>query len=253
MNKGMVVTICAALALLPLAAAAAEAEKKEEAKPAPIALDSDAQKVSYIIGSQIGASMKGDGIEIDMDAFVRGIEDARGGKELALSKEEQQAVMTAFKTKMMEKMKVDRAAAAEKNGAEGSKFLAENAKKPGVKTLPSGLQYVVETEGKGAQPKASDTVTAHYRGTLVDGKEFDSSYQRKEPAQFPVTGVIPGWTEALQLMHVGDKWKVFIPANLAYGENGQPPTIPPNATLIFDIELLDIAKDNGTLAIPPQQ
>ncbi|MCC6697815.1 MAG: FKBP-type peptidyl-prolyl cis-trans isomerase [Candidatus Hydrogenedentes bacterium] len=241
--------LLAVLALSPLAAWAAE-----EAKPAPVELSTDVQKVSYSIGTQIGTSMKNDAIEIDMKAFVRGIEDARGGKPLALTQEQMQQVMTAFRQQMMEKIQAERAAAGEKSAAEGAKFLEENAKKPGVKTLPSGLQYLVVTEGKGEMPKATDKVRTHYRGTLLDGKEFDSSYARNEPAEFPVDGVIPGWTEALQLMHVGDKWKLFIPANLAYGENGAGQDIPPNATLIFDIELLEILKpEAGTIAIPPQQ
>ncbi|MCC6489599.1 MAG: FKBP-type peptidyl-prolyl cis-trans isomerase [Candidatus Hydrogenedentes bacterium] len=249
MRKGITGVLLAVLALSPLAAWAAE-----EAKPAPVELNSDVQKVSYSIGTQIGTSMKNDGIEIDIKAFVRGIEDARGGKPLALTQEQMQQVMTAFRQQMMQKIQAERAAAGEKAASEGAKFLEENGKKPGVKTLPSGLQYLVVTEGKGEMPKATDTVKTHYRGTLIDGKEFDSSYARNEPAEFPVDGVIPGWTEALQLMHVGDKWKLFIPANLAYGENGAGQDIPPNATLVFDIELLEIVKpEAGTIAIPPQQ
>ena len=249
MSKGIAGLLLAVLALSPLAAWAAE-----EAKPAPVELNTDVQKVSYSIGTQIGTSMKKDGLDIDMKAFVRGIEDARGGKELALTPEQMKQVMDSFRKQLMEKMQADRAASGEKNKAEGAKFLEENAKAAGVKTLPSGLQYKVVTEGKGEMPKATDTVRTHYSGKLLDGTEFDSSYARNEPAEFPVTGVIPGWTEALQLMHVGDKWQLFIPANLAYGENGAGQDIPPNAALIFEIELLDIVKpDAGTIAIPPQQ
>ena len=130
--------------------------------------------------------------------------------------------------------------AGDKAKADGEAYLAANAKKDGVKTLPSGLQYKVVTEGAGATPKASDTVTVHYRGKLVDGTEFDSSYSRNEPATFPVNGVIPGWTEALQLMKVGSKWELCIPANLAYGERGAGGRIPANATLVFEVELLGI-------------
>lgn len=249
MKKTLVLAVLVAVALAPSFGYAAE-EKNEDAAVAPIKLDTKAQKVSYIIGTQIGTSMKGDDLDIDMKSFIRGIEDARAGREPALSKEEMQEVMAAFQQEMMQKAQAARAAAGEKAAAEGEKFLADNAKKPGVKTTPSGLQYMVEKSGDGAMPKETDVVRTHYRGTLVDGTVFDSSYDRGEPVEFPVNGVIPGWTEALQMMHVGDKWKLFIPAKLAYGErgagNGQ---IPPNATLIFDIELLNIVKDNS-IAIP---
>ncbi len=249
MKKTLVLAMLVAVTLAPFVGFAAE-EKKDEAAPDPIALNTDAQKLSYTIGTQVGTSMKGDGLDIDMKTFIRGIEDARAGREFALSADEMKMVMQTFQQKMMEKMQAERAAAGEKAGAEGAKFLAENANKPGVKTTDSGLQYIVEKTGDGEVPKATDVVRTHYRGTLIDGTVFDSSYDRGEPAEFPVNGVIPGWTEALQMMHVGDKWKLFIPADLAYGErgagNGQ---IPPNATLIFDIELLNIVKDNS-IAIP---
>lgn len=250
MKNLLTVAVLAAVMLAPVAAFAAEGDKAE-AKPEPIKLDTDAQKVSYVIGSQIGTSIKSDGIEIDMDAFIRGLTDARAGRELALTQEEMQQAMTTFREQMMAKMQAARAEAGAKANEEGVKFLAENAEKPGVKTTDSGLQYVVVEEGSGATPKATDVVRTHYRGTLIDGTEFDSSYARGEPAEFPVNGVIAGWTEALQLMQVGDKWKLFIPADLAYGERGAGQDIPPNATLIFDIELLEIVKDNS-IAIPQQ-
>jgi FKBP-type peptidyl-prolyl cis-trans isomerase FklB len=134
------------------------------------------------------------------------------------------------------------AASSSKNTDAGAAFLAANAKKPGVKTLPDGLQYKVITEGKGEKPTLNDVVTVHYMGTLVDGKEFDSSYKRGEPATFPVAGVIAGWTEALQLMPAGSTWELYIPANLAYGEQGAPPVIGPNETLIFKVQLLSVKK-----------
>src|SRR5213593_525626 len=143
--------------------------------------------------------------------------------------------MTAFEKDMEQKQK----AAADKNASEGTKFLEENKKKEGVKTTASGLQYKVVKEGTGAQPKANDTVTVNYRGTLINGTEFDSSYKRGEPATFPVNGVIKGWTEALQLMKVGSKYQLFVPSSLAYGERSVSPEIGPNATLIFEVELLD--------------
>ncbi|GMV93713.1 MAG: peptidyl-prolyl cis-trans isomerase [Candidatus Hydrogenedentota bacterium] len=250
MKNLLTLAVLAAVILAPVAAFAAEGDK-EEAKPAPIKLETEAQKVSYVIGSQIGTSIKSDGIEIDMDAFVRGLTDARAGRELAMTQEEMQQAMTTFREQMMAKMQAERAEAGAKAGAEGAKFLAENAEKPGVKTTESGLQYVVVEEGDGATPEASDVVRTHYRGTLIDGTEFDSSYARGEPAEFPVNGVIAGWTEALQLMQVGDKWKLFIPSDLAYGERGAGQDIPPNATLIFDIELLEVVEDSS-IAIPQE-
>jgi FKBP-type peptidyl-prolyl cis-trans isomerase len=147
-------------------------------------------------------------------------------------------------------MLADHAAAAEKNLTEGSAFLAGNKAKEGVTTTASGLQYSVEKMGSGAKPAASDTVRVHYRGTLLSGKEFDSSYKRNEPAEFPVNGVIAGWTEALQLMPVGSKWKLFIPAALAYGEQGRQ-GIPPNATLLFDVELLEIVSGTKSINLNP--
>jgi FKBP-type peptidyl-prolyl cis-trans isomerase FklB len=152
---------------------------------------------------------------------------------------------------MVELQQIQMSKIANKNKREGATFLADNAKKEGVKTLPSGLQYKVIREGKGATPRSADAVTTHYRGTFLDGAEFDSSYRRNEPATFPVKGVIKGWTEALQLMKVGDKWQLYVPSDLAYGPQGRD-EIPPNATLIFDIELLDVkpAAADGTLPKP---
>ncbi|MCC6489600.1 MAG: FKBP-type peptidyl-prolyl cis-trans isomerase [Candidatus Hydrogenedentes bacterium] len=208
----------------------------------PLLLKTDVQKVSYSIGTQIGTSMEADGIEIDITAFVRGIEDARRGSPLALTQDQMQKVMAAFRERMMEQMKAEHAALGEKAAAEGAKFLEENDKKPGVNVLPSGLQYLVVEEGSGETPKATDTVSTYYCGSLIDGTEFDHCCSHKEPAQFPVDGVIAGWTEALQLMHVGDKWRLFIPPHLAYGEKGAGRQIPPNSTLIFDLELLEITR-----------
>ena len=250
MKKICILALLAAAALMPFAGFAAD-EKKEDAKVEPIKLETDAQKVSYAIGSQIGNSMKTDGIEIDMDPFIRGMADARDGRELAMTPEEMKVVMDAFREQLMAKMQAERNKAGEEAGAEGAAFLAANAEKPGVKTTDSGLQYIVVEEGSGATPAATDVVRTHYRGTLIDGTEFDSSYARGEPAEFPVNRVIPGWTEALQMMKVGDKWKLFIPAALAYGDRGAGQDIPPNAALIFDIELLDVVKDSS-IAIPQQ-
>ncbi len=167
--------------------------------------------------------------------LVAGIKDAIAGKP-QLTPDQIKETMTAFEKDMEQKQK----AAADKNASEGTKFLEENKKKEGVKTTASGLQYKVVKEGTGAQPKANDTVTVNYRGTLINGTEFDSSYKRGEPATFPVNGVIKGWTEALQLMKAGSKYQLFIPPNLAYGERAVGPDISPNSTLIFDVELMDV-------------
>ncbi len=196
-------------------------------------------KVSYSIGVDIGSTLKRQGIEISTDKLLIGLKDAYTGGKLALSEEEMKATMESFQKEMMSKVAKKREEDAKKNKTTGEKFLAENKAKDGVKTTESGLQYKVITEGKGEKPKASDTVVTNYRGTTIDGKEFDSSYKRNEPAEFPLAGVIKGWTEGLQLIPVGTKAQFFIPAELAYGDNA-PPEIGPSQTLIFDVELLSI-------------
>lgn len=206
-------------------------------------LKTQKDKVSYSIGLDIGKNLKNQSIEIDPNLLARGIQDAISGGKPLLTEEEVQGVMTAFSQEMQSKMAAKSKAAADKNQKEGEAFLAENKKKKDIVTLPSGLQYKVITAGKGKKPKATDTVTTHYRGTLIDGTEFDSSHKRGEPASFPVSGVIPGWTEALQLMPIGSKWQLFVPANLAYGPRGAGQQIGPNATLIFEVELLSIQEE----------
>src|SRR5437762_3937084 len=201
-------------------------------------------KVSYSIGLNIGNNLTRQNVEINPDALTAGIKDGIAGKP-QLTQDQVKEVMTTFEKDMQAKQK----AAGEKNAAEGTKFLEENKKKEGVKTTASGLQYKLIKEGTGAQPKATDTVTVNYRGTLINGTEFDSSYKRGEPATFPVNGVIKGWTEALQLMKAGSKYQLFIPPNLAYGERAVSPDLSANSTLIFEVELLD-AKPAPTPAPP---
>lgn len=203
----------------------------------------DKEKASYAVGVDIGNNIKRSGLgdEVNLETLARGLTDALGGKKPELSEEEMTRALEGLRESLRTKAEGNQKAASEKNQKDGADFLAANAKKEGVKTTASGLQYKVLTEGKGDKPQKSDTVVTHYRGTLIDGTEFDSSYQRNEPATFPVTGVIPGWTEALQLMPVGSKWQLAIPASLAYGENA-PAEIGPNQTLLFDIELLEIKK-----------
>ena len=223
----------AALALGLLAGTAFAADTK-------MTLKDDKDKVSYAIGLNIGKSMKTEGLDINPDALAAAMKDVFAGAKTQLTDEEVQAVMQDFQKKMMAKQAAVRDEGLGKNKAEGEKFLADNKKKEGIKTTASGLQYKVITDGKGKTPKATDTVKTHYRGTLINGTEFDSSYKRGEPAEFPVGGVIKGWTEALQLMKEGSKWQLYIPSDLAYGERGAGKDIGPNSTLIFDIELLSV-------------
>jgi FKBP-type peptidyl-prolyl cis-trans isomerase FklB len=197
------------------------------------------QKASYAIGLNIGRSMARDNISVDPALIAAGIADALSGAKPKLSAKDLEATMAEFQKIMQAKAEAASKAASGNAIKAGADFLAANKTKPGVKTLPSGLQYKVIKSGTGRTPKATDTVSTHYRGTLLNGTEFDSSYKRNKPASFPVNRVIPGWTEALQLMKEGDKWQLFIPSNLAYGANG-PPSIGPNQTLLFDIELLEI-------------
>jgi FKBP-type peptidyl-prolyl cis-trans isomerase len=193
-------------------------------------------RASYSIGLNVGFNMKRQNVDINQDAFVAGFKDAvTPGKTPQLTEEQVRETMLAFQKDMEQKQTQQ----AEKNAGEGQKFLSDNKSKDGVKTTASGLQYKVMKEGNGAQPKATDTVTVNYRGTLTDGTEFDSSYKRNQPASFPVGGVIKGWTEALQLMKAGAKYQLFIPPDLAYGKEGRP-GIPPNSVLIFEVELMDV-------------
>jgi len=201
-------------------------------------------RVSYSIGLNIGSNLGRQNVQINPDALAAGIKDAIAGKP-QLTQDQVKETMAAFEKDMMEKQK----AAADKNASEGAKFLEENKKKEGVKTTASGLQYKVIKEGTGAQPKENETVTVNYRGTLINGTEFDSSYKRGEAATFPVNGVIKGWTEALQLMKVGSKYQLFVPANLAYGERAVGPDISPNSPLIFEVELMGI-KPSGSGGSP---
>jgi FKBP-type peptidyl-prolyl cis-trans isomerase FklB len=201
-----------------------------------LVLKNQKEKVSYIIGMDIGGNLKRQSVDVDQNILVKGIRDGLAGAKPPLTDQEIQETMIVFKREMAAKWEE----MGKKNKAEGEAFLAENKKKEGVKTLPSGLQYKVIKVGTDKKPKLSDSVTSHYRGTLIDGTEFDSSYKRGQPVTFPVSGVIPGWTEALQLMGEGAKWQLFVPSNLAYGERGTGGIIGPNATLIFELELVSI-------------
>lgn len=198
------------------------------------------QKASYSYGVDVATRLKQQGVDLDIVALNRGIADAYNGDALAMDDASRLQAKTDFQAELRDSMLKKQEEIAAKNLAEGKAFLEENAKKPGVITTESGLQYKILATGDGAQPKATDTVTTNYRGTLIDGREFDSSYKRNKPASFPVSGVIKGWTEALQLMHVGDKWQLFVPSELAYGATKRSELIDANSTLIFEIELLDV-------------
>jgi FKBP-type peptidyl-prolyl cis-trans isomerase len=223
--------------ILPLAIAALVVPIHAEDK---LVLKDQKDKAGYSIGANIGAGLKHDGLDINVDALVAGVRDSFKGEKSQLTPEEQQQTLAVLQKEMTAKIIAQRAVAGEKARKEGEEFLAANKAKEGVKTLSSGLQYKIITEGKGPQPKETDQVSVNYRGTLVDGTEFDSSYKRGEPATFPVKGVIKGWSEALPLMKTGSKWQLFVPASMAYGDHGAGRDIPPNATLVFEIELLGV-------------
>jgi len=226
------------------ASAAKPGQPAKPKSPSSLVLKTDKDKVSYALGMNLGANLKRDSVDIDTAIFVRALKDTVTGGKTLLTDSEARAALTQLQTevrgKQMEKMKL----AGEANKKEGDSFLAANKTKEGIVTLPSGLEYKILTQGTGPKPAATDTVVCNYRGTLINGTEFDSSYKRGQPATFPVSGVIKGWTEALQLMPVGSKWQLFLPAELAYGERGPSPEIGPNSTLVFEVELLSIqAKD----------
>ena len=204
------------------------------------ALKTEKGKVSYSIGNGMGSNLKTQGVDVDVDMLAKGIKDALSGAKSMMPQADMQKTMTDLRTKMMAQQQEKMTAAGAKNKAAGEAFLAKNKQAAGVKTTASGLQYQVIKAGAGKTPKATDKVSVNYRGTLLDGTEFDSSYSRGTPASFPVTGVISGWTEALQLMNEGAKWKLFVPSKLAYGPQGAGGVIGPDAMLIFEVELLKV-------------
>jgi FKBP-type peptidyl-prolyl cis-trans isomerase FklB len=217
-------------------------------------LKTDKEKLSYSIGMDIGQNLKRSQVDVDPETLSKGLKDFLTGGKTLLTEEQKRDVMTNFQKEMREKqmarMKDQSKEAGDKNKKEGETFLAENKKKPGVITTPSGLQYKVITMGTGPKPKTNDTVITHYRGTFIDGKEFDSSYKRGEPFVTPVTKVIKGWTEALMMMPVGSKWQLVLPPDIAYGQGGMG--IPPNSVLQFDMELIGI-QEPGKEAKPAGQ
>lgn len=229
----------------PEAASAPDAPKPKEA-PAFTTLK---DRSSYALGMNLGTQLHRQSVEIDPDLVLKGLKDSMGGGKTLMTEEEVRATFTELQAAITKKQQEKMAAAGEANKKEGEAFLAANKTKPGVVTLPSGLQYKILTAGTGAKPTATDTVVCNYRGTLINGTEFDSSYKRGQPATFPVSGVIKGWTEALQLMPVGSKWELFVPSDLAYGEQARSAEITPNSTLIFEVELISIQEK----AAPPDK
>jgi FKBP-type peptidyl-prolyl cis-trans isomerase FklB len=253
MKKSLAVTAALAAGLMLLGNARAQQTAAPAAKPVPKtssapaakppsapALKTQKEKDSYALGLNLGRGLSKQPVEIDTPSLLLGMKDALAGAKPLLTDEEVNAALTELQTQAKAKADQQRQQAGEANVKEGAEFLASNKTKDGVVTLPSGLQYKILKEGTGPKPAATDTVVCNYRGTLLNGKEFDSSYKRGQPATFPLNRVIKGWTEAVQLMPVGSKWQLFIPPDLAYGPNGAGPDIGPNATLIFEVELISI-------------
>ncbi len=235
--KWMVVVAMSVLALGLLAAQVSAAEVAAEKTSV---LQTEKDKVSYGIGVEVARGFQQQGIEVNIDVLVKGLRDALSGAKLLMTEDDLRATLSAFQVELAQRKAQAAKTAAEDNKKAGEAFLAQNKTKEGVVTLPSGLQYKILKAGDGTKPTDADTVECQYRGTLINGAEFDSSYRRGQPATFKVSGVIAGWQEALKLMPVGSKWQLFVPAQLAYGEQGAGDVIGPNATLIFEVELLAI-------------
>jgi FKBP-type peptidyl-prolyl cis-trans isomerase FklB len=234
----------------PASSAPAKAQTPAAKKPAtaaktaaPLTLKTQKEKFSYAVGMKMGQNFKKQSVPVDVSIYTRGMKDAIAGGKTLMTDEEAQAAIQAVQKDMHAKMQEKMKEAADVNKKEGEAFLAANKGKEGIVTLPSGLQYKILKEGTGPKPTPTDSVVCNYSGKLLDGKEFDSSYKRGQPATFPVTGVIKGWTEALQLMPVGSKWQLFIPSDLAYGEQGNR-GIEPGSTLVFEVELMSIEDKN---------
>lgn len=227
-----------AIVLVLFAASQVRAQETEEAT----ALKTQKERLSYAIGVNAAKNLKNMGSDLDLEVVIRALRDEYSGGELLISEKEIRDILTAYQKEMLEKQAAASKALAEKNKKEGDAFLAENKTKEGVVTLASGLQYKIIKEGEGNKPVDEDTVQVHYKGTLINGKEFDSSYKRGQPASFPLGKIIAGWKEGLKLMPVGSKWQLFIPPDLAYGTRGAGSAIGPNATLIFEVELIAIEK-----------
>ena len=233
------------LFIAPLFAGALIACQEQAKEPAPVTLDTPEKRLSYGVALRMSKRMVSDGMMMDVDAYALGMRDAFEGAEARLTDEEINAEMAAFQEKVEAEREAAQAQVAEGNAEAGAAFLAENAQRDGIVVTESGLQYEVVTAGEGASPGPDDKVEVHYRGTLIDGTVFDSSYDRGQTVTFGVTQVIPGWTEALQLMKEGDKYNLYIPSELAYGAGGAGQVIGPNSTLIFEVELIKVLSDEA--------
>ncbi len=249
MNRSVSLPVAFCVSLLALAGCN-ESKAPEDAANADggAAISTDAQRMGYSLGASMGRQFRNDKLQVDAEALAKGVLEGFTADKLALTDEEVAAGMQQLQKTHSERMQAEQKAAADKNLAEGEAFLKDNATKEGVVTTESGLQYRIVTAGEGPKPGAEDVVKVHYRGTLIDGTEFDSSYKRGEPVTFPVGGVIPGWVEALQLMPVGSKWELYIPSGLAYGPGGAGNQIGPNSALKFEVELLSIEPKEATEA-----
>lgn len=214
--------------------------QQKVSKDRAVALKDFKDSLSYSIGMQIGANLSQQSIEVNQETMIAAIRESYSKGKPILTEAQVATIMNKFQAQMMEKQQGEAKKKGEENMKKGQEFLAQNGKKAGVKTTASGLQYEVIKEGTGKQPTADNTVTVHYTGTLINGKKFDSSVDRGEPATFPLKGVIAGWTEGVQLMKIGAKYRFYIPSNLGYGERGMGGDIGPNETLIFDVELIDV-------------
>lgn len=231
----------------PQAAPAATTRRSPAAKsPTSLALTTQKDKFSYALGMNLGTSLHKQSVSVDPNILARGLKDALAGGKTLLTEDQARAALMEVQNEMRKKQQEQMQQAGAASKKEGEAFLTANKSKDGVVTLPSGLQYKILTPGTGPKPTASDSVVCNYRGTLINGTEFDSSYKRGEPATFPVSGVIKGWTEALQLMPVGSKWQLFVPSDLAYGERSPAPEIGPDSTLIFEVELISIQDKSAT-------
>jgi FKBP-type peptidyl-prolyl cis-trans isomerase len=231
--------------------AAAPPKHTPAVKGVPGALTTDKEKQSYAIGMNLGENLKTQAVDVDPNLLVRGIKDTLAGGKTLLTVDEEHATLVALQTVMRKAAAERMQKASETNKKEGETFLAANKSKPGIVTTASGLQYKILQTGTGPKPAVTDMVSCNYRGTLINGTEFDSSYKRGEPTTFPVSGVIKGWTEALQMMPVGSKWQLFVPSALAYGDRAASAQIGPNATLIFDVELVSIQPKPAAKVPPP--
>jgi len=240
--RNALISMVMSLAMIAIASAQDEGQDQAQAEPMPAQLNTKAKQFSYVVGMDVGKSLKKLDADVELDTVIQAIRDTVNGSEQLLSEQQANSIKQAyFKEKQQEAaVKAEEQAAA--NREKGQAFLAENAKKDGVKTTESGLQYKAIEEGSGPKPDANDRVTVHYTGTLIDGTKFDSSRDRGQPATFQLNQVIPGWTEGLQLMSQGAHYKFFIPADLAYGDRGAGDVIQPGSTLIFDVELLNVEK-----------